>query len=243
MGKRKEEDSLMPPDQERDLIWFLGPGSSAFEKSTCGPMLDALERDSCTSKSCAKCRGIGVLGGDDYTSPDYGAWCPKCGGTGTLPVAMKRGKVPLTARPKASASHSSGKTPADKTLTRYASISRRINRLQEAHPESVQILAAYYGNAGTRWAQTDGYSRMFPVIALTIPGATLIKRALPSELIQTPELDRGVPMEAHEQLGRLYELNKTRPDGGRGKLFADGFIVGEKLLNVAIGHWLETVKK
>lgn len=241
MGKLKE-NITMPPDQERDLIWIFGVGSTCFEKSTCGSMLDALERDSCTSKTCAKCNGQGVVGGDDFTAPDYGAWCDRCSGTGTLPVVMRRSKAALTARPKSASGRSSGKTPADKTLTRYASISRRINKLQERRPESVQILAAYYGNAGTRWAQTEGYTRLFPVIVLTDPGATLVKRAHDRHLFQEGERNTGVPLLAHEQLGRLHSENKTQPDGSRTKLFIEGEIAAEALLEISILDWMETLK-
>jgi hypothetical protein len=240
MGKLKDKIE-MPDTQEKALVWYFGIGQSAFEKSTCGSMLDALERDSCTSKLCSTCKGVGIKGGDDYAAPGYGDWCQKCLGTGSLPVAMRRSKHALTARPKAVSSSSNAKTPSDKTLTKYASISRQVNRLQETKPESVQILAAYYGNAGTRWAQTEGYTRIFPVIVLTKPGEMLVKRA--QEVLQIGEHSSGVPRDAHEQLGQLHMLNKSHPDGSRTKLFIEGERAADKLMDVAILDWMDTVKK
>jgi len=243
MGNHEKDKAVMPPDIESDLIWFLGRGQSAFERSTCGLMLESLERDSCVSKTCAKCKGQGVIGGDDYTLPDYGAWCEKCKGTGSLPVVLRRSKGALTAKPKTKSTHGTGKTPDDKTLTRYAACSRLINKLQQVYPESVQVLAAYYGNAGTRWAQTEGYSRIFPVIALTRAGETLIKKAHAKELLQDSEQDTGVPRDAHEQIGQLHLVNKIQPDGSRTKLFTEGFAAAERLMDTAIRHWLEVAKR
>jgi len=237
----KKETVEMPRDQAGDLQWFFGVGSVAFEKSTCGSMLDALERDSCTSKQCSKCRGQGIIGGDDYTAPGYGDWCDKCKGIGTLPVTLRRSKLALTARPKSQSSSGVAKTPSDKTLTRYASVSRRVKRLQERAPESVQILAAYYGNAGTRWAQTPGYTSLFPVIVLTQAGISLIKRYSTKEVLQFVWSGSAADQDAHEQLGQMYGLNKAKQDSNITKLFQEGFLQAEKLVELATVDWLATV--
>lgn len=244
MAKLKKELAEMPNNEAADLTWFFGPGSVKFERSTCGSMLEAMERDSCESKKCSQCKGQGILGiGMDVTETGYGDYCSRCNGTGSLPVASKRSKNVLTARPKSQSGGGYGKTPNDKTLTRYASISRRINRLQETDPESVQVLAAFYGNAGTRWAQTEGYSRVFPVLVLTQAGRTILKRSWTSATLQMYDSIPDVPQDAHEQLGQLHLVNKVQPDGARSKLFAEAFLQGERLLNTATENWLGTIKK
>lgn len=240
MGKATEKVTL-PQHQESDLVWFFGSGQSAFERSTCGSMLEALERDSCVSKACARCSGQGIIGGDDFTAKGYGDWCDRCKGTGTLPVASKRSKHALTAKPKTQSHSGNGKTPDDRTLTKYASVSRRINRLQEINPVSVQVLAAFCGNAGTRWAQTENYSRIFPVLSLTQAGATLLKRSQNRALLVDQDTD--VPKDAHEQIGQLHLIQKVQPDANRGKLFALAFDQAEALLDKAVVDYLKTEKR
>jgi len=238
MGKKKEL-VLMPPDQESDLVWFFGDGQCEFERSACGPMLDALYRASGVSKPCAKCNGNGIIGDDlDFTAPGYGDWCDKCKGTGTLPIVSKKSKFPLTAKPKTVSGGGSGSEPNDKALTKYASISRKINRLQETHPRSVQILAAYYGNAGERWCGTPGYSRLFPVLVLTSAGATLIKRYSIKEISKALWDSENAVHDAHEQLGQMHALNQVEPDSGRTKLFNEAFLQAEKLMETATVDWL-----
>ncbi len=241
MGKVTEK-VVLPRDQEADLVWFLGVGSTCFEKSTCGSMLEALERDSCVSKTCGKCKGLGILGADEeYDYPGYGDFCGSCKGTGTLPVVSKRSKHALTAKPKTQSHGGNGKTPDDRVLTRYASVSRRLDKLQLINPVSVQVLAAHFGNAGTRWAQQDGYSRIFPVLALTQAGATLLKRSQNRALLV--EQDTDVPKDAHEQLGQLHIIQRIQPDANRGKLFALAFEQAESLFDTAVSDYLKTEKR
>lgn len=227
----------LPREDETMLTWFLGEGSCYFEKSTCGSMLDAMEQSSCTSIKCKKCKGVGILGCDDWLDPKSGSWCGACDGTGTLPVTMKRSKHALTAKPTKQNIGSNAKAPDNWALTTYAVVSRRINRMQVTSPQSVQVLAAFYGNAGTRWAQTENYSRIFPVIALTKAGVTLLKKSAGRALIQEQVTD--VPQDAHEQLGQLHLVNRVQPEAGRTKLFSDGFDQAEGLYDIAVQDWLK----
>lgn len=241
MSSKKKSTSDRPElshEDETMLIWFFGEGSCYFEKSTCGSMLDALERDSCTSITCTKCRGAGIIGESDWTNPDSGSWCNSCNGTGCLPVTMKRSKHVLTAKPTQQNIGGNARPPDNWALTTYAIVSRRIDKMQTFTPVSVQTLCAFYGNAGTRWAQTEGYSRIFPVLALTRAGATLIKRSQGRVLLQDQIPD--VPQDAHEQLGQLHLVNRVQPEGGRTKLFTEAFSQAELLVDIAVVDWLKT---
>lgn len=236
MGKKiKSEKPALSAEDFAYISWFFTDGQCAFEKSPCGGMLDALERDSCTSIKCNKCRGAGIIGEDDWANLDNGSWCGACRGTGTLPIAMKRGKGALTAKPTKQNVGSNAKAPENWALTVYALVSRRINRLQQTAPVSVQVLAAFCGNAGDRWAQTEGYSRVFPVLALTRAGATLIKKSHGRVLLHDQIPD--VPQDAHEQLGQLHLVNKVQPETGRSKLFIEAFAQAELLIDAAVSDW------
>lgn len=240
MSKSKSLDRpAISHDDEVMLSWFFGEGSAYFERSPCGGMLEALERDSCVSQTCRRCRGVGVIGEDrDYTDPEYSQWCSSCNGTGTLPITMKRSKLALTAKPTKPNIGSNAKAPDNWALTTYAVASRRIDRMQTFSPVSVQTLAAFWGNAGSRWAEQDGFGRIFPVIALTKAGATLIKRSQGRSILQDQESD--VPRDAHEQLGQLYLVEKIQSDPNRAKLFASGFSQAEKLVDQSILDWEKT---
>lgn len=236
MSKQNRNKSTIPSQDESDLIFFFGRGACVFERSTCGPMLDALERDSCTSVSCKRCKGQGIIGLDDWSDPENGEWCRSCGGTGTLPVSSKRSKHSITVKPKKQSNYTSGKTAGDSVVTRFAGVSRRISRMFEIAPESVQVLAAFYGNAGTGWAQTEGYGRLFPVLSLTKAGQTLLKKATGKVLFQDDQRE-GLPKDAHQLLGDLDRVQKELPEAGRGKLFSDAYLQADRLMKQAALDW------
>jgi hypothetical protein len=238
---RTVEKPALSNEDQASISWFFTDGQCAFERSPCGPMLDALERDSCTSMPCRKCRGAGICGESDWLDPESGQWCTLCNGTGTLPVVMKRSKHALTAKPTKSNAGSNAKAPENFALTTYAFVSRRINLMQVFAPVSVQVLAAYFGDSGYRWAQQDGRGRIFPVIALTKAGATLIKRSQGRTILQDQESD--VPRDAHEQLGQLFLVESVQSDPNRAKLFTAGFKQAETLYDQAILDWNSTAKR
>ena len=243
MSKPKSEDRpILSSEDQASISWFFTDGQSYFERSPCGAMLDALERDSCTSIRCRRCRGEGIIGIErDYTDPEYAQWCSQCNGTGTLPVAMKRSKNQLTAKPTKPNIGSNAKAPDNWALTTYAVVSRRVNLIQVFAPVSVQVLAASFGNAGARWAATEGYNRLFPVLALTKAGATLIKRSQGRTILQDQESD--VPRDAHEQLGQIHLVEKVQPEPNRTKLFTTAFKQAEALYFQACEDWNSTVKR
>jgi hypothetical protein len=223
-------------DDQASIGWFFTSGQCEFERSPCGAMLDALERESCTSITCKRCRGEGIIGSDrDFTDPEYSQWCSSCGGTGSLPVTLRKSKSALTAKPTKTNLGSNAKAPDNWALTTYAVVSRRINLIQVFAPVSVQVLAAYFGDSGSRWAEQDGHGRIFPVIALTKAGATLIKRSQGRGMLQDQESD--VPKDAHEQLGQLHLINQIQPDPNRTRLFAAGFSQAEALYDQALENW------
>lgn len=184
----------MIPHQD-DLTWYLTEGTSCFERSTFGAVLDAVIFLAFGSKTCSECGGVGVLNepwtlthrtarnGDKVplSTPieiPTGKDCPHCGGKGSVKERLvPESDKELTCRPKHT-HHSTGKdAPADSVLTRYALVSRRLSRMPLVLSLALQ---AAYGDEGEANASTLR-GRAWAVMPLTTAGRKLLEqhRALP----------------------------------------------------------------
>jgi hypothetical protein len=225
---------------EAALQWFFGRGSTVFERSTFGAMLDRLDKDAHTSTPCTLCEGAGILEeggfaikkvGDDFDerTVEHGGWCPRCRGTGFTPVRTRKSKEALTARPSKPPIEGGGEAPDDTALTRYAVTSRRLSTVERSDPEAIEVLAAYYGDAGCRWGRTR-HGRLFAVYALTPAGCKLIKMALEGR-------QDAIEMSDHERIGVAAELEQTQPKRQRRALLDAAAVQALELVRKAAVAW------
>ncbi len=219
------------------LEWYHGQGQSAFQRSTCGPMLERLQRDAFTSATCAKCHGVGIVEengvihdatGREKKIKEAGGWCERCKGTGHTPVRVKASKNELTAKPKGSSSESEGYVPDDYTLTRFAIISRRMSIVENLSAEAARTLAAYHGDQGERWARTER-GRLFAIYSLTESGKALALRAAEhAECLSLSYCDR---------IAFMAELQRKEPKPWRGQLLAGASREAAALYQAAVLIW------
>lgn len=209
---------------EADLEWYFGPGQSAFERSTFGAMLDAMERASFSTTRCARCDGDGVL---DVGMVAAAKWCPACGGTGYRERRSRHTNATLTAQPTAEDKGGRGYTPTERALERYAAVSRRLDRVERAH---VEVLTAYYGDTGARWGRTR-HGRTFAVYALTPAGHKLVRMAMLGSGTD------GVHLSAGERIGVQAELEKTQPKATRRALLDAADRQARELVEAASVEW------
>lgn len=218
-------DSVSGRD-EADLTWYFGPGACAFERSTFGAMLAAIERDAYVSEPCGACGSTGIVEAS-------GAWCPRCSGAGSVPRrkgARSRdtwGKSVMHVR--GARGDSQGYTPDDGTLTRYAVLSRRVAQLDARH---FDVLATYYGDAGARWGRTR-HGRAFAIAPLTQSGARLV------EYSRSRGQSASV-LAGHEILGVEAELDRTQPRRERRALLDAALRQAEALYCAAARAWNAT---
>jgi len=142
------------PRDESDLLWYFGPGQTAFERSTMGGMLERAE----------------AFGSVTYTWP-------------MEPVLTAAGvcighRSAITARPTAETHEVSGYVPDDRVLERYAHVSRLVMLVERRSQLSATVLALYFGESGNRWALgTTGHGRVGALYHLTDKGRALVAAA------------------------------------------------------------------
>jgi len=162
--------------------------------------------------------------------------CPECDGTGAKSVRESRAEqryskhapfAPLEtpdARPRASAQFSLKSAPDDGSLTRYATVSRRLAAL----PRALQrVLVAAYGNDGQSWSDVEERGRLWAVVPLTITGAALLKS------------DPGLVPSNHGscRLDDIAKLNQLRPAAQQSSVLGNAIREAATLLGRAIAAW------
>jgi hypothetical protein len=93
--------------------------------------------------------------------------------------------------------------PNDEALTRYGVISRRVAILSRRDPRLVEVLRAYYGDAGSRWGR-ERQGRIFAVYPLTRAGKSLLRLGGKAQ-------GNAASLRDSERLGVESELEKTQP--------------------------------
>lgn len=143
-------DSPRIPEHEKALLeWFFSYGQTAFERSTMGPMLDRAETYSLEAAMTA----MQVRGED---------------------ISPLHPTKPVTARPTAEVKNVSGYVPDNKTLEKYATVSRRLAMVEREWPVAAAALEYYFGDVGFRSGDTD-HGRMLSLYTLTASGKKLIE--------------------------------------------------------------------
>lgn len=169
--------------EQQELTWYLGAGQSVFERSTIGAILDKLELESCTSRTCRVCKGEGIVD-EPHECRDpkdsartitvqFGAWCRKCKGIGVEPVFLSSDEQRLAATGDWSRGDTDGARCAvpDATLIRYAFVSRMLSRMPL---EAREVIEAAYGDAGEELSRTLK-GREWAVMPLTEAGRELLR--------------------------------------------------------------------
>lgn len=186
----------MPLTDESDLGWFLGQGEGNFMRSTTGPML---ERAKVMSASYTY-DDLSNRMSDKYDrrAPDipdrdfkvaHGAMMQDI-------TAMPSGKQPVDVTPEGHVRI--GNDPDHCVVIRYASVSRRLSRVDAYSVDAGKYLRVYYGDSGARWGRSK-HGRIFSLYALTPAGSKLVAK-VESE-------DPGVDfLPADERLGVIAAL-------------------------------------
>lgn len=185
--------TLLSPQAEAALDWYFGEGASLFERSTFGAML---ERSSMykvkrtVDPELMRAR----LEREPHEAP---------------PGA-------LTARPKSGQAPSSGYTPEESLLSRYARVSRLVRAVLEQDELSAAVLGAYYGDIGARWGRSP-YGRIFAVYPLTAAGRELLRRERARQSAGKAPSSTLTPA---EELGVVMSVQAIQPQPAR-RVLAD----------------------
>lgn len=162
----------LPQGDESDLIWFSGPGSATFERSTFGAVLERqrLFSVSGTSNQCPGCNGhrrnasyreVNEIEGN----PELGDWCPVCNGSGRREVSVTQ---------TGEGYQEQGYEPSHAALSRFGRVSRRLEKIPI---KQRRLLLAYYGDKGCKWERM-GLGHIFAVYPLTKAGRRFLDRSL-----------------------------------------------------------------
>lgn len=201
----------LSPYDEASLSWYFGEGQACFERSTMGAQLDRLA----------------LFGMQHAPSPELVAaraeWREQ-------PWLEPPGA--LTARPRAESRQSSGYTPDETALSRFARVSRRLREVGAVDALSAAVLAAYYGDQGARWGRLP-QGRVFAVAPLTEAGFELLRRASSQGTARLGAC-------ADDQIAAEVQVQAVQPAKGRALLVEKARRQGLALYDRACAVWYET---
>jgi hypothetical protein len=144
-------ETRLSPQDECDLLWFFSRGTTSFERSTIGGMLERAELYSVARLYAAEQRPV---------------YDPEGRRVGFL--------TGITARPTAETRAPSGYTPKDHVLHKYAKVSAALARVERASPLSARVLEALLGDLGEHWATLEPHGRIGSLFHLTAKGQQLL---------------------------------------------------------------------
>ncbi len=228
---------------KEELRWYLTSGLSMFERSTFGAILDVLESRAYVSQKCHKCWGEGILSTDTkHRDQDgrvevlpSGSWCPKCKGTGCIPVRITSDDLVVIQTVHARTPGASGgyrEAPQDEALTRYALVSRRLSRM----PVGLRIaLCAAYGDAGEAHSGTGLRGRAWACAPLTDAGRKLLQYARETRDAHPDRVHTNE--EPVALLTAIAQLDGANPLPQRTKLLAKAVEDGWQTLLAAEQAW------
>lgn len=187
---------------ENDLSWFFR--QTLYERSTMGYLLERAKLF-------------------DLQAPAAPPWPTIVDGE------IVYGENEVTARPTAETREQSGHVPDDQELIRFAHVSRRIMQLKQRATVSADVLEAYLGSSGERWALTK-QGRIVAVYAHTATGKKLVRHSLEQNAKSGAKLDLS-PAE------RIEVIVLGKADTGRREALARALREAEALLRAAICAW------
>jgi len=250
--------TALDPREETDLVWFLGAGQCAFERSNFGAQLDRIANSAEVTVRCQRCDGDGCV--------DVGTvnarWCPRCKGIGHHARARENRVMPRHGHVRCSKCRGSGSAggdpclwcggdgyveidpvfptgfqfqalpqPRDAAITRYAGVSRTLARVHDASERAYAALVAYYGDQGARWALT-ARGRLFALYPLTQAGKKLLAGNRNAEGLR-----------AAEQLDVLMTLDGIQSKRERRALFLLADEQAREMLSRALATWRKATAK
>lgn len=193
---------------QADLDWFCGAGLAAFERSTCGPMLEraqAFHVKHSVSLEIAEARHRRIVDRRFDLAPPGD----------------------LTARPTAEVRESAREEPDHGDLVRYGRVSRRMSMLD--YPDQT-VLVAYFGDVGARWGRGK-YGRIGSLLHLTEAGKRLAtrddKKTRGAKVRQTPEA----------RVETAVVLQDIQPQPARESLLSQGLRQAQELFDRACEAW------
>lgn len=142
---------LYSREDESHLLWYFGLGQTAFERSTSGGMLDRAAQ---------------------FANND--AW-PRVQvlGKGGACIGWESA---ITARPTAESRSISGYVPDEFAMTRYADVSRNMQRVERKDGLAALALSVFFGDIGQKWATSGAeHGRNGALYRLTVKGRALIE--------------------------------------------------------------------
>jgi len=227
---------------KEDLTWYLSEGIAVFERSTIGAILDKLELESCTSRACRTCHGTAFVN-EPHKCPDpkdpartitvqFGAWCPKCKGTGVEPVFLSAEEQKLVDSGEwMNEAERGGQRSAvpDQVLVRYAYISRLLSALCGEDRDAVELA---YGDEGEELSH-GVKGRVWAVLPLTRAG----KELLAGERDRKEASGIVAPERPVQCLVSLADLPKSKRTPKRTVLLAEALEEAARRLSKAEEAW------
>lgn len=188
---------------ENEIEWFLSLGEVHFMRSTTGPML---ERAKVMSPSYTHDELDNRLP-DKYDRRQPVGWTPPTDERGRPAGVVARGAVMTTVTANPSCGRPIevtvdgavriGNDPPHNVVVQYASVSRRLSRVEGQSIEAGKHLRLYYGDSGAKWGRTK-HGRIFSLYASTPAGKALVA------LVE--KQDECVFLPADDRLGVIAEL-------------------------------------
>jgi len=226
---------------QAELTWFLSTGGCYFERSPFGAVLDRLDNAAHVSRRCPICEdGIVTSNVKRWHSQrllwvrnaPIGAWCNRCGGTGSIPQRLSCDEQKLvddgTMTVRSDGDSQRAAVP-DQVLVRYAHVSRTLSRMR---PTLRNALMAAYGDEGEDLAATV-HGRSWACSPLT-PGGSRLLRLERDRRVRKKGVEPERPIRA---LTALARLNGHRKDPERAELLASAARDANALLRAAEAEW------
>jgi len=202
----------LPPQDEAALSWFYGPGQSLLERSTMGGMLERAELFSVSFLPDPE---------QDRARREWEREAPWTEPPGAL-----------SARPRSGGHTSSGYTPEEGLVSRYAQVSRLVRAVSERDAGAAGALSLYYGDEGSRWGETTR-GRMFSLYAYTAAGRELLHRH------RTRKKGADLGLSHAEELSVVAEVNRVQPVTARRVLLERAHRQAQVVYEHAVGVFLQ----
>jgi phage FluMu protein Com len=228
---------------QAELTWFLTSGETAFERSPMGHMLWKAEVEAYVSDKCKFCDN-GIVTEKTIAryaakpklmgSAQLGDWCPRCKGSGTIPVRMTAEEQREFESGDFTRADQGGQREQvdDTVLIHYAHVSRTLKKMPPAY--AAALLAAY-GNDGAR-LEAEASGRAWAVVPLTTSGLKILERERERKHPRKNIDPYDNKVECLVQLFRLSR-NDKKVQAELGELLADGLDNATTLLHSAEECW------
>lgn len=199
---------MLTVNDERDLLWYFGPGRAAFEKSPSGAVLERAHAMSIKHKP----------------SPDV--------------VAARRERSrqqrwdteppgAITAQPTAEIRESPRSEPELGLLRRYGSVSSRLVSMSE---RGQLVLEAYFGDSAARWAVATGLvgrvGRLGPILPMTAAGKRMQQLR-----------GRGPKLTALQAVENEVAQHGLHPTEERRTLLEQAITEAQAMFDAAVSEW------